>query len=135
MLLRFDPFAEFDRLATRPANSDGFMAADGYRQGDAFVIHLDLPGIDNDSIDMTVENDTLTITAERKWERDESIQMVMQERKTGSFTRRFILGESLDSDGIEAGYDQGVLTVRIPVREQAKPRKISVGRSDRALTG
>ena len=135
MLLRFDPFAEFDRLATRPGNPDGFMAADGYRQGDAFVIHLDLPGIDNDSIDMTVENDTLTITAERKWERDESIQMVMQERKTGSFTRRFILGESLDSDGIEAGYDKGVLTVRIPVREQAKPRKISVGRSDRALTG
>lgn len=135
MLLRFDPFAEFDRLTERQSGPDGFMAADGYRQGDAFVLHLDMPGIDSDAIDMTVENDTLTISAERKWETGDEVQTVLRERRTGAFTRRFILGENLDTDAVEAGYDQGVLTVRIPMREQAKPRKVTVGNRDKALTG
>lgn len=136
MLLRFDPFAEFDRMTRRLESSGGtYMAADAYRHQDAFVLHLDMPGVDPDSIDLTVEKNTLTVTAERRWEAAEEIQVLMHERPTGSFTRRFFLGEGLDTETIEAGYDQGVLTVRIPVREAAKPRKITVGNADRALTG
>ncbi len=136
MLLRFDPFAEFDRM-TRGANAPatGFMAADGYRQDDTFVLHLDLPGVDSDSIDMTIEKNALTVSVERTWERSEELQLMMQERPTGTFTRRFFLGEALDTDNVEAGYDHGVLTITIPVREQAKARKIAVGHADKALTG
>lgn len=136
MLLRFDPFAEFDRM-TRRMESDGgtYMAADAYRHQDAFVLHLDMPGVDPDSIDLTMEKNALTVSAERRWEPSEEIQVMLHERPAGTFTRRFFLGEGLDSEAIEAGYDQGVLTVRIPVREAAKPRKITVGNADRALTG
>lgn len=136
MLLRFDPFAELDRVARRLEQPTiGLGAADAYRQDDAFVLHLDLPGFDSEAIDMTVEKDTLTVSAERRWEPGEEVQVVMQERPVGTFTRRFFLGEGLDTEAIEAGYDQGVLTIRIPVRETAKPRKITVGNADRALTG
>lgn len=135
MLLRFDPFAEFDRLTRRTDGGGGFMSADAYRQEDAFVMHLDMPGFDPDAIDMTVEKNTLTIFAERRWEPGDDVQIVMSERPVGTFTRRFFLGEGLDTDTIEAGYDQGVLTIRIPVRETAKPRKITVGSADKALTG
>lgn len=135
MLLRFDPFADFDRLTRRTEHPAGFMAADAYRQDDAFVIHLDMPGFDHDAIDMTVEKDSLTVSAERRWEPADDTQVVMQERSVGTYTRRFFLGEGLDTEAIEAGYDQGVLTIRIPVRETAKPRKITVGSADRALTG
>ena len=134
MLLRFDPFAEFDRMARR-LEGGTFMAADGYRMDDALVLHLDMPGLDPDSIDMTVEKDTLTVSAERNWEPAEGHQVLLEERPTGTFTRRFFLGDGLDTDAIEAGYDQGVLTVRIPVREAARPKKITVGSADRALTG
>lgn len=134
MLLRFDPLGEFDRMSRRLERTDSFMTADAYRDGEAFVIHLDLPGVDADAIEMTVEKDTLTVSAQRKWETGENTQIVMQERPTGTFTRRFILGEALDTDDIEAGYDHGVLTIRIPVREAAKPRKIAVGSVERALS-
>lgn len=136
MLLRFDPFAELDRMTRRLEASGGtFMAADGYRHEDAFVLHLDMPGVDPDAIDMTVEKDTLTVSAERRWEPTEETQVLVHERPAGTFTRRFFLGEGLDTEAIEAGYDQGVLTVRIPVREAAKPKKITIGNADRALTG
>ncbi len=135
MLLRFDPFAELDRVSRRLEQPTGLGAADAYRHDDAFVIHLDLPGFDSEAIDMTVEKDSLTVSAERRWEPSEDVQVVMQERPVGTFTRRFFLGEALDTEAIEAGYDQGVLTIRIPVRETAKPRKITVGNADRALTG
>ncbi len=134
MLLRFDPLAEFDRMSRRLERSDSFLTADAYRDGEAFVIHLDIPGVDADAIETTVEKDTLTVSAQRKWEVGEDTQIVMQERPTGTFTRRFILGEALDTENIEAGYDHGVLTIRIPVREAAKPRKIEVGNVERALT-
>lgn len=136
MLLRFDPFAEFDRATRRlEQSSNNFGAADAYRHNDAFVIHLDMPGFDADAIDMTVEKDSLTVSGERRWEPGEDVQVIMHERPAGTFTRRFFLGEGLDTEAIEAGYDQGVLTIRIPVRETAKPRKITVGNADRALTG
>ncbi|MCI0425306.1 MAG: Hsp20/alpha crystallin family protein [Actinobacteria bacterium] len=135
MLMRFDPFADLDRL-TRQAwgpTRVNYMPADAYRLGDRFYVHVDLPGVDQDSIDVTVEKNTLTISAERRWERDDDTQVLINERPFGSFSRQFFLGDSLDTDRIEAGYDHGVLTVSIPVAETAKARKIEVGTVHEAL--
>ncbi len=136
MLLRFDPFADFDRLARRALGEGtaSYMPVDAYRKGDWFVLHFDMPGVDPESIDLTVEKNTLTVTAERSWKPEEDVQLVMSERPQGTFTRQFFIGEGLDTDRIEASYDHGVLTVRIPVAEQAKPRKIVVGTSEKQLT-
>ncbi|MGD2102092.1 MAG: Hsp20/alpha crystallin family protein [Acidimicrobiia bacterium] len=128
MLMRFDPFADFDRLSRQVWGSQrtNYMPADAYRKGDRFYLHVDLPGVDPESIDVTVEKSTLTISAERKWHIDEEEQILVNERPTGSFARQFYLGESLDTDSIEAGYDHGVLTVTIPIAETAKPRKVAI---------
>lgn len=136
MLMRFDPFGEFDRLTRDLAGTrrPAFMPVDAVREGDRFSLYIDLPGVDPDSIDLTVEKDVLTITAERAWRPTDETTVVMSERPQGTFTRRFLVGEGLDADRIEAGYDHGVLTVVIPMAEQAKPRKITIGASDRALT-
>lgn len=137
MLMRFDPFADVDRL-TRQVWGSGrtnYMPADGYRKGDRFYLHIDLPGVDPESIDMTVEKNTLSVTAERRWQLDQDDQVLINERPTGSFTRQFFLGESLDTDNIEAGYDHGVLTVMIPIAETAKARKIEINSRQEALTG
>ncbi|HET8738957.1 MAG TPA: Hsp20/alpha crystallin family protein [Acidimicrobiia bacterium] len=135
MLMRFDPFAEFDRLTRQMWDGDrvNYMPVDAYRKDDRFYIHVDLPGVDPDSIDVTVEKDTLTISAERRWERGEDEQVLINERPMGTFTRQFFLGESLDTDNIEAGYDHGVLTLAIPIAETAKPRKIAVSATQEAL--
>jgi HSP20 family protein len=128
MLMRFDPFRELDRLAEQTWGG-GRLAAmpmDAYRRGDHFVVHFDLPGVDPSSIDLTVEKNVLTVSAERHWEPEEGNEVVVAERPQGRFTRQLFLGEGLDADGIEAGYDGGVLTVRVPVAEQAKPRKVQV---------
>lgn len=137
MLMRFDPFADFERLSRQVmgANRTSYMPADAYRLGDRFFLHLDLPGIDPDSVDITVEKNTLNITAERRWERDDDTQVLLAERPYGSFSRQFFLGDSLDTDHIEAGYDHGVLTVTIPIAETAKARKIEVGSVHKAITG
>lgn len=137
MLMRFDPFAELDRMTrhfagvTRPS----FVPVDAYRLGDRFYLHVDLPGVDAETIDVTVDNNTLTVSAERKFADIEGATWLVNERPQGSFSRQFYLGEGLDSGNIEAGYDHGVLTISIPVSEQAKPRKISVGSADKALAG
>jgi HSP20 family protein len=137
MLLRFDPFAEFDRMTrdvlppARPAS----MPVDAYRVGDRFYLHLDLPGVDADSVDITVEKSTLTVRAERSWQPDENATIVMSERPQGAFSRQFFLGDGLDTERIEANYDEGVLTVTIPVAEQAKPRRITVGTTENAIAG
>lgn len=138
MLMRFDPFNDFDRLSRQMMGQSGksFMPVDAYRQGDRFWLHVDLPGVDQDSIDLEVEKNTLTVSAERKWERngDEDLSVILNERPQGSFSRQFFLGDGLDPDKIEAGYDAGVLTISIPVAEQAKARKITIGTNDRVLT-
>ena len=135
MLMRFDPFAEFDRLNREVWGGRATaMPVDAYKLGDRFFLHFDLPGIDPDSIDITVEKQTLTVSAERNWRPDEEATVLVNERPHGAITRRFFLGDGLDSDGIEAGYDHGVLTVMVPIAEQAKARKILVGASDKALT-
>jgi HSP20 family protein len=129
MLLRTDPFRELDRLtqqtfgtATRPA----VMPMDAWREGDSFVVELDIPGVDPDSVDLDVERNVLTIRAERPSFGRENTEMIASERQRGVFSRQLLLGDTLDIDNVEANYDAGVLTLRIPVAEKAKPRKISV---------
>jgi HSP20 family protein len=128
MLMRFDPFREFERL-TAPlaswARPTG-MPMDAYRHGDQLVAHFDLPGVDPESIDLTVEKNVLTVSAERSWQPEEGQEVVVSERPQGRFTRQLFLGESLDSERIEASYHNGVLTVTVSVAEQAKPRKVEV---------
>jgi len=138
VLMRTDPFHELDRLSeqvfgtrARPA----VMPMDAYREGDHFVVHFDLPGVDPSSIDLTVEKNVLTVTAERGWQPNEHQQVVASERPQGTFRRQLFLGEGLDLERMEARYDHGVLTVTIPVAEQAKPRKIEIraGNGNKAI--
>lgn len=128
MLMRFDPFRELDRLTNGAAGATSrpSMPMDAYRRGSEFVVHFDLPGIEPGSIDLTVEKNVLTITAERAWAKAEGDEIVVSERPQGRFSRQLFLGESLDSDSISAEFNQGVLTLHIPVAEKAKPRKVAV---------
>ncbi|MGI8693966.1 MAG: Hsp20/alpha crystallin family protein [Geodermatophilaceae bacterium] len=130
--MRTDPFRELDRLtdavfgtAARPA----VMPMDAYRSGDAFYVHFDLPGIDLDSIDLTVERNVLTVRAQRKAARTDEAERIVSERPQGVFTRQLFLGETLDVDNLRAEYDAGVLTLTIPVAEQAKPRRVEISGS------
>lgn len=135
MLMRFDPFSDLDRLTRQVwGNNRDFMPADAYRKEDRFHLHIDLPGVDPESIDITVEQNALTISAERRWELEGNEQVLLNERPTGEFSRQFFLGENLDTEAIEAGYDHGVLTLAIPVAETAKARKIQVNATQEALT-
>jgi HSP20 family protein len=135
MLVRFDPFRDFDRLTEQFdqvwRRADAGVPMDAYRRGNEVVLDLDLPGVDPDAIDLTVERDTLTVTATRDVERKDDDEILASERPRGSFTRRILLGESLDTSRLEANYDRGVLTITLPVAEQAQPRKISVGAGSR----
>jgi HSP20 family protein len=99
---------------------------DAFRQGDQVIVNLDLPGVDPASVDVTVEKDTLTIKAERRWEAAEGDRVLVSERPQGTFTRRLLLGEALDGDRTEARFENGVLTLTVPVAEQAKPRKVEI---------
>jgi HSP20 family protein len=133
-VLRFEPSREFDRLAEQMLSAGlrgtpRSVPMDAYRRGDRFLIHLDLPGVDADAIELTVEQNVLTVRAERRFEPEEGDEPLVSERPQGSFTRQLLLGESLDTDRLEADYDQGVLTLRIPVAEQAKPRRVQVTKS------
>ncbi len=136
MLMRTDPFREFDRLAqqligagttTRPA----VMPMDAWREGDTFVIEFDLPGIAPDTLEVDVERNVLTVRAERP-ARNGDWEMLASERPTGLFSRQLVLGDNLDLDNVEAAYRDGVLRLRVPVAEKAKPRKIEVMRAEEA---
>jgi HSP20 family protein len=130
MLMRTDPFRDFDRLAqqvlgagttSRPA----VMPMDAWRQGDTFVIEFDLPGVRPETVDIDVERNVLTLRAERS-PRNGDWEMLANERPTGLFSRQLVLGDNLDLERIEASYDAGVLRLVVPVAERAKPRKIEV---------
>jgi len=131
MLMRTDPFREFDRLAQQLLGSAGttsrpaLMPMDAWREGETFIVELDLPGIAPDTLDIDVERNVLTIRAERP-ARNGDWQMLANERPTGLFSRQLVLGDNLDLEHIEAAYDAGVLRLRIPVAAQARPRKIEV---------
>ncbi len=128
MLMRFEPFREFDRITEELLRESRArqVPVDAYRRGNEFKVHLDLPGADPDSIELTVERDVLSVRAARSWTRGEDDQIQITERPQGEFGRQLFLGESLDRDHITATYQDGVLTVTIPVTEQAKPRKVEV---------
>ncbi|MDT0484816.1 Hsp20/alpha crystallin family protein [Streptomyces canus] len=133
MLMRTDPFREFDRLAQQVFGSTArpaAMAMDAYRSGDDFVVHFDLPGVDPETIELDVERNVLNVRAERRLPAPEGAEMIVAERPTGSFTRQLFLGDTLDTERIDASYDAGVLTLRIPVAEQAKPRRIQITGGD-----
>ena len=141
MLTAYDPFAGHVRRlprarpAHRPAGSMtarplSGMPMDAYRVGDNFVAHFDLPGVDPGSIDLSVEGNTLTVSAERSVPQLENAEWAIAERPFGSYTRQLVLGRSLDTDRLEASYHDGVLTLSIPVAEKARARKITVTRAD-----
>ena len=131
MLLRFDPFRDLDRAFDDVWRTTGTHAPvipmDAVRHGDRVFISFDLPGVDPERVDLTVERNVLTVTAERHAGVQEGDQVLADERPKGAFSRRVLLGETLDTSKLEAAYDHGVLTVTIPVAEQAQPRKISIG--------
>ena len=139
MLLQNSPFRELDTLFNMRGNSPSAWAAgrpmpmDAYRRGDNVWVHLDLPGVAADSIDISVERNVLTVSAERNYERQEGDRVYFDERHQGAFRRQVSLGEGLDADSIEADYTDGVLSLRIPVAPQAQPRKINVGTGQLAV--
>jgi HSP20 family protein len=129
MLMRTDPFRGLDHLAQQllgTAARPAAMPMDAFRDGDVFVVELDLPGVDPETIDLHVGRNVLTVRAERRSSAGEGVEAVVAERPTGSFSRQLFLGETLDTERIDASYDAGVLRLAIPVAEQAKPRKIAI---------
>jgi HSP20 family protein len=106
---------------------------DAYKRGSDIWVHIDLPGVAADSLDINVERNVLTVSGERWWERQEGDQVFVTDRSQGRFRRQVHLGEGLDADRIEADYQDGVLTLRIPVKESAKPRKIEVRSGSEAI--
>ncbi|MFF7159712.1 Hsp20 family protein [Streptomyces sp. NPDC008139] len=136
MLMRTDPFRELDRLTEQLLRSGTWsrpaaMPMDAYRDGEQYVVSFDIPGVSPDAIDIDVERNMLTVKAERRpAPHDEGVQMDLSERPLGVFSRQIVLADSLDTEQIQADYDAGVLTLRIPIAERAKPRKIAVGAGD-----
>jgi HSP20 family protein len=131
MLMRTDPFRELDRLTQQVFGADGtsarpsVMPMDAWRNGDTFHVEFDLPGVSPDSIDLDIERNVVTVKAERP-PRASDAELIAAERPRGVFSRQLFLGDTLDTEHIEASYDAGVLTLQIPVAEKAKPRKIAV---------
>jgi HSP20 family protein len=134
MLMRFDPFRELDRLTQQAWGPQALsqprpgLPLDAYRRGDQFVVSLDLPGVDPESIELTVEKNVLTVKAERPWARTEQDEVLVSERPHGSFTRQLFLSEGLDTDAIQATCEHGVLTLVIPVAERAKARRVEIAK-------
>ena len=129
MLIRTDPFRDFDRLAqqvfgtvARPAP----MPMDAWEEDGVFVVAFDLPGVNVDSIGLDIERNVLTVRAERRDPARPDVELTVSERPRGVFSRQLILGDTLDTDKVKASYNAGVLTLRIPIAEQAKPRKIEI---------
>jgi len=140
MLMRFDPFRDVDRLmdqlSGQSARATRSFPMDAFRRGDRFIVLLDLPGLDPGAIDLTVDRNVLTIKAERQAAREQGDELLVAERPQGTFSRQLLLGDTLDPERLEATYEHGVLTITIPVAEQAKPRRIEVSSpaSDRPET-
>ena len=138
MLMRTDPFRELDRLTQQVFGGNAgtwsrptAMPMDAYRDGDRFVVAFDLPGVSPEAIELDVERNVLTVKAERRpVVTGEQVEMQVAERPLGVFSRQLFLGDTLDTEHIDAGYEAGVLTLRIPIAEKAKPRKIAIANAD-----
>jgi HSP20 family protein len=137
MLMRTDPFRDLDRLAQQVLGTPARPAAmpiDAYRRGDEFVVEFDLPGVDTASIELTVEKNVLTVHAQRRRSTSEGVEMLVGERPQGTFSRQLFLGDSLDTERINADYTDGVLVLRLPIAEKAKPRRVPINLSDNNQT-
>jgi HSP20 family protein len=110
------------------------MPMDLYRSGDHYVLHADLPGVDPGSVDVNVENNTLTITAQRSERTEDAVQWISSERFTGTYMRQLSLGDGIDTERINATYANGVLTLTLPVADRAKPRKVAIAVADQPQT-
>ena len=137
MLMRFDPLREVDRLAQllagsaiagRPTTTP--VPMDAYRDGERLFVLFDLPGVNTDDIELTVDRDSLTVRAERQWQPSEGQEVLVSERPQGTFLRQLSLGANLDADRMQATYDRGVLTLNIPLAERARPRRIDIAAAD-----
>lgn len=131
MAMTFDPFTELDRLASSllpSTTGPRVMPVDLYRDHERYVLNADLPGIDPGSIDIDVDGQLLTIRAQRTADAAEGTKWLTRERPSGTYVRQFSIGEGVDTAGITASYDNGVLSVIVPVSEKARPRKIEVTR-------
>ncbi|MFJ6785231.1 Hsp20/alpha crystallin family protein [Streptomyces yangpuensis] len=133
MLMRTDPFRELDRMAQQLVgpgtwSKPSVMPMDAYREGDEYVVAFDVPGVTAEAIDIDVERNMLTVKAERRpTAKADNAKMELSERPLGVFSRQIMLADTLDTERIQADYDAGVLTLRIPIAERAKPRKVSIG--------
>lgn len=134
-MLRFDPFSDLETMTRSMLETPlgttrvpRFMPMDLYKVDDHYVLSADLPGVDPGSIDVSVDNGTLTLTAHRSAQSEENVQWLASERFSGTFRRQLSLGEGIDSQHISASYDNGVLSVTIPLAERAKPRRIEVAK-------
>ena len=138
-MLRFtDPFEEIDRMLSSFGGRwrGGIMPLDAYERDGVYTLRFDLPGVDPESVDLTVEGQTLTVTAESQQEEDdEAVTWLLRERPAGSHRREVRLGEHLDPGAVEANFDNGVLTVTIPMREEAKPHKVAIGSGSKGEIG
>ncbi|WP_328409312.1 Hsp20/alpha crystallin family protein [Nocardia sp. NBC_00403] len=135
-MLRFDPFHDIDTVARQllgeaagTTRAPRFMPMDLFRAGDHYVLNADLPGVDPGSVDVSVDNGTLTLRAQRSTPSDEGVQWIASERFAGTFMRQLSLGDNVDADKISATYNNGVLSVTIPIAEKAKPRRIAISGS------
>ncbi|MGW3852972.1 Hsp20/alpha crystallin family protein [Streptomyces fagopyri] len=133
MLMRTDPFREMDRIVQQLSGTSGtwskpsVMPMDAYREGDEYVIAFDLPGVSTEAIDIDVERNIVTVKAERRpVAKADAVKVELSERPLGVFSRQIVLADTLDTERIQADYDAGVLTLRIPIAERAKPRKVSI---------
>jgi HSP20 family protein len=132
MLMRTEPFHDLERLTGQLLGSEAtwsrpaMLPMDAYRSGDEVVLMFDLPGLDPDAVDVNVERNVLTVRAERRPTAPDGVERHFSERPLGVFSRQVSLGDNLDTDNIQATYDAGVLTLRIPVAGEAKPRKIVI---------
>jgi HSP20 family protein len=138
MSISYDPFNQLDELRDRLLSGGRTPLSfpmDAYRRGNDFFVHLDLPGVQPDTVDVTVENQVLTVTAERRFEQRAGDEFIVSERPQGRFSRQLRLGAAIDTENIAAGYQDGVLTLTLPVSERARPRQIKVGRGESSQLG
>jgi HSP20 family protein len=134
MLTRFEPFADFDRFSSELLGALSRRAAsmpiDAYRHGDHWIVKVDLPGVDPDTVDLTVDRNVLRIEAKRDWRPEEGDLVLAAERPRGTFSRQLVLSEDIETGAIKADYRDGVLTVMLPVAEAAKPKKVAINASE-----
>jgi HSP20 family protein len=131
MSINYEPFDRLDELRDRLISGGRTPLSfpmDAYRRGESFFVHLDLPGVQPETVDVTVENQVLTVTAERRFGQREKDEFIVSERPQGRFSRQLRLGSTIETESIAASYEDGVLTLTLPVSERAKPRQIQVGR-------